>query len=403
MDLLSALPTELLHMICQSVQVYGVEHIASLRSCNHRLEDAASQYLFPVLVIGTRKRLLRRIRWVAARPQFARGVREIEYDITRYYCSYRYPSMRTNPEERAFWNPGLYYWENLCADQVVLRKTGKVLDTLRSALPYFPQVRTATITNGDVRRKTPMPSTCLDVVDITTGFDYQTDAYRCLVQAFAESPQKLREFYVLPQNLKDVEMLTGVLLLQDFKTVEATQAVFEHLTVVRLKSTVDCKPVVEGALDAVLGLGLIAQVLGYATRLRRLSLTFHSEASPRGRVSWASVIGKHTWSSLEQIEMDGIDILHATQLCGFLSRHRNSMTSITIRNINLIHGQWMTVADCLRDVPELQGLLLEGLEVESCEYLDCVTIMEISDRAMGGRHNNLIPDMDTLLGALDSY
>lgn len=68
-----------------------------------------------------------------------------------------------------------------------------------------------------------------------------------------------------------------------------------------------------------------------------------------------------------------------------------------------MEGQWLTVADCLRDLRELRGLLLEGLQVESCEYLDCITIMEMSERAMGGRPNSLIPDMDTLLGALNSY
>ena len=76
------------------------------------------------------------------------------------------------------------------------------------------------------------------------------------------------------------------------------------------------------------------------------------------------------------------------------------VTSITLRCIGLMDNGWIAVADCIRKLALLQGLLLEDLEVGMSKYLDCLTAMEIRERAMGGRHNNLGPDIDTILGAL---
>ena len=76
------------------------------------------------------------------------------------------------------------------------------------------------------------------------------------------------------------------------------------------------------------------------------------------------------------------------------------MTTVTLRYVNLMDNQWMKVADCLRGLPELAGLLLEALEVEEDKYLDSVTVMNIPNHAMGGRYNHLISDLDPILGAL---
>lgn len=396
MDRLSALPPELLDMIYEFVQLHGVLHVASLRSCNHCLANAASHHLFSVLVIGPRKRLLRRLKWVAARPHFARGVTAIQYDATRYYCDGSRPRDKRDPG-----TPILHHWLNLCNDQRGILESEQVLDTLVSTLPHFPNVRTATIHNREVGRKLQRPSRS---IGFAMAPIYQHHAYTCLLRAFAQSSCRLREFSVFPQNLKDGDILSGMLQFAFPELVQITEATFKHLTAVCLKSTLD-RPfdALNVELREILKIGLIAQFLGFATGLQRISLTFHSGTYRRREVPFVSVIGKHTWNSLEQIELDGIDISHATELCKFLTRHRSTISTITLRNINLMEGQWLTVADCLRDLRELRGLLLEGLQVESCEYLDCVTIMEMSERAMGGRPNSLIPDMDTLLGALNSY
>lgn len=410
MDRLSALPLELLDLVCQFVQLCGAQHIASLRSCNHCLADAASQYLFSVLVMGTRKRLLRRIRWVAARPQFAKGVREIEYDVTRYHChtnTGRSQSRRewlSSLELDSSWMPTLHSWWNLCHDQLQLLKMTEVENTLVFALPYFPHVRSATISNRDValRCQRSLPSYA---IGIWTSADQQLHGYDCLLRVFSRSPHELKEFSVFPQNLNDGEMISAFFLLHSPEREPAIQATFEHLTIFRLESAVGCliRDIHEVALEATLKTGFIARLLGYATKLRQVLLTFLCSPCHINEVPFLSVIGEHRWGSLGQIELDGVDIQHATDFCEFLNRHSNTITTITLRNINLMEGQWITVADCLRDLPGLCGLLLEGLEVGSCEYLDCVTIMEITDHAMGGRRNNLISDMDTLLGALNTY
>lgn len=392
MDRLSALPLELLDMIYQFVQLHGVLHVASLRSCNHRHANAGSHYLFPVLVIGPRKRLLRRLKWVAARPHFARGVTAIEYDVTRYWCDGSRPRDKRDSE-----TPVLHNWLNIYEDQRRILNSGELLETLISMLPYYPNVRAATISNRDIGRG-PGRS----MASLMSPIPHY-HAYSCLVRAFAQSSYRLREFSVFPQNLKDGEILAGMRHFTFPELAQPTQATFKHLTALCLKSPLHCIYGVQNInIDEILEIGLIAQVLGYATGLQRLSLTFHSEPYLRRRVPLVSVIGKHTWSSLEQIELDGIDISHATELCEFLIRHRNTIITITLRNTNLMEGQWIAVADCFRDLPELRGLLLEGLAVESCEYLDRVTIMEMNERAMGGRPNSLIPDMDPLLGALNS-
>jgi len=405
MDRLSALPSELLDMICQFVQTYGGEHIASLRACNHCLTDAASQYLFSVLVTGTRKRFLRRMKWVAARPQFARGVREIEYDVTKYQC---YPDRCRDRREwlssmkvDRSWMPTLHYWWNLHHDQEQISDDAEEMGTLVRSLPYFHHVRAATISNRDWRRRSQIPFPCLDLVAYTMSSDHQTWAYLDLVQAFAIRPHRLREFSVLSPDLEYGEMLSGMSLLQSPDFLKTTQAAFKHLTVVCLASYVGCNFGVQAELEDFLKLGVIAKVLGCAKRLRRLSLTFRFLPCHRREVLFVSVIGKNTWSSLKEIELDGIAIPHATELCDFLHRHRETMTTITLRNIRLMDPQWVTVADCLRGLPNLSGLLLEGLQVDLFGYLDCFTVMEINDRAMEGRHNNLISDRHTLLGSLN--
>ncbi len=403
MDRLSALPPELLDLVCQFVRLCGVQHIASLRSCNHCLTDAASQYLFSVLVMGARKRLLRRIRWVAARPQFATGAREIKWDVTQYYCgSQGRRSWLSSVKLDKSWMPTLHSLWNLFYDQEQFLKSTEVLDTLTSTLTYFPHVRSVTMSNRDVERSR-RPYSCYAISTWSTA-DQQLYGYNCMLQAFSKSSHELKEFSVLSQNLQDGEMLSAWSHLQYPEHQPTIKATFEHLTVFRFESTVfTFYEIYEDALDAILATGFIAQVLGYATRLRQVLLTFLSNSCSSKEVPFLSVIGEHKWGSLGQIELDGVDIQHATDFCEFLNRHSNTITTITLRNINLMEGHWMTVADCLRDLPELRGLLLEGLEVGSCEYLDRVTIMEITDHAMGDRRNDLIPDMDTLFGALNSY
>lgn len=299
--------------------------------------------------------------------------------------------------------PTLHYMWNLRDDQVRILSNGQELATLVRTLPYFHHVRTATISNRDTRRRSQLPIPCLCLVNYTTSSDYRTFGYLSLVQAFAKSSHRLREFSVLSSNLMHSEMLSGMGLLQFPGYIEITQAAFEHLTVVSLRSYVgtSMNGVEDSELKDILKLGVIASVLGCANPLRRLSLTFQYLPYHRQEVLFVSVIGKHTWNSLNEIELDGIDIPHATELCDFLHRHRETMTTITLRNIRLMDGQWVTVADYLRGLPNLCGLLLEGLEVGSFGYLNCFTVMEIIDRAMEGRHNNLDSDRHTLLEFLN--
>ncbi len=354
--------------------------------------------------------MLRRLRRVALIPRFARGVRALEYDITRYFdCTFKsyktYSLRRFGKVGYKTLEASWHYWQSLHRDQEYLISTGEVYNTLVLALPRLQNVKVATLSDRFAGHRCNSKSAPLPPYPTrnTAGLEpeYQIHGYLSLIQAFASSSYRLGESAVYPEHGNTVGILIYMFQLSS-EGRQWTKATFEYLTTVHFKFYTDKYNQPEDMdIEEILSTGVIAQVLIYATSLRRLSLTFHVDIERyRIVVPFLSIVGGHIWGSLEQIELNGIRIAQATELCDFLSRHRNMVTSITLRCIGLMDNGWIAVADCIRKLALLQGLLLEDLEVGMSKYLDCLTAMEIRERAMGGRHNNLGPDIDTILGAL---
>ncbi|MCJ1368420.1 hypothetical protein MMC16_007563 [Acarospora aff. strigata] len=398
MDRLSDLPSELLRLICQSVQLHGVQHIASLRLCNRRTEVVAAEYLFPQLLVGPRKRLLRRLRRIAERPKFARGVRQLDYDTTTYVLTNLDPDSGTIVGRPYIMTPGRLYWQNIASDEEPLLGTGEVFYALTFSLPHFPNIRTVTMSDWDSEHCSDRPLPELPRAKILSMPEHQAGAYLCLVGALARNPHNLREFSVYPQQWSNPDIY---LYMLSFSTValSATKATFKHLMIVRFAFSLENHPrYPEEYIDDILGTGIVAHTLAYAIRVRHLCLSFKQRCGRRRVVPVLGLVGQNTWVALEQIELDGVDIRRAMEFCAFLGRHRKTLKAITLRNVSVTDGDWLAIADTIRNLPRLHGLLLEGLEVGR-STLDCVTIMEITDHAIGGRHNELVPDTETILGA----
>ncbi|KAI9851258.1 MAG: hypothetical protein M1830_006912, partial [Pleopsidium flavum] len=240
------LPPELLHPICQFVTLHGVQHIKSLRLCNRCIEKIASEYLFPRLLIGPRKRLLRRLRRVAASPKFARGVRELEYDTTRYsawtFVAYDELMIQRSLKgdersSKARW----HYWQNLYRSQNFLIMTGEVYSVLVLALPHFSNVQVVTISDRYADHRCDSQDAPLTVsprLTSVSGPQYQIHGYLSLVQAFASTSHKLREFAVYPEQDKEGEILIHMLQLPP-EGLKWTKATFEHLTTIAFKFYTD--------------------------------------------------------------------------------------------------------------------------------------------------------------------
>ncbi len=58
--------------------------VTNIRLCNRAMSIAASPYLFRTLLVSSRKRHLRRMKFVAGHALFSRGVRKIVWEATAY-------------------------------------------------------------------------------------------------------------------------------------------------------------------------------------------------------------------------------------------------------------------------------------------------------------------------------
>ncbi|KAK4919687.1 hypothetical protein LTR49_012751 [Elasticomyces elasticus] len=75
------LPPELREIIFANCDTATIQQ---LRLVNRQTEADASQFLFATLVVGIKKRYLRRLQRIAADPKFARGVKEVVCEMAQY-------------------------------------------------------------------------------------------------------------------------------------------------------------------------------------------------------------------------------------------------------------------------------------------------------------------------------
>ncbi|KAK5745755.1 hypothetical protein LTR17_001257 [Elasticomyces elasticus] len=75
------LPPELREIIFANCDTATIQQ---LRLVNRQTEADASQFLFTTLVVGIKKRYLRRLQRIAADPKFARGVKEVICEMAQY-------------------------------------------------------------------------------------------------------------------------------------------------------------------------------------------------------------------------------------------------------------------------------------------------------------------------------
>ncbi|KAK4952754.1 hypothetical protein LTR10_009562 [Elasticomyces elasticus] len=75
------LPPELREIIFANCDTATIQQ---LRLVNRQTEADASQFLFTTLVVGIKKRYLRRLQRIAADPKFARGVKEVICETAQY-------------------------------------------------------------------------------------------------------------------------------------------------------------------------------------------------------------------------------------------------------------------------------------------------------------------------------
>ena len=51
----------------------------------------------------------------------------------------------------------------------------------------------------------------------------------------------------------------------------------------------------------------------------------------RGVIPFTCLIAADAWHSLEQLELQNLDITHVTKFCEFLNRHRETVNDLTLR------------------------------------------------------------------------
>lgn len=73
---------DILNSICDLLDTASIE---ALRLVNSSISETATPYLFRILVLGLRKSRFARLQWVADRPNFAKGVREIIWETAHYH------------------------------------------------------------------------------------------------------------------------------------------------------------------------------------------------------------------------------------------------------------------------------------------------------------------------------
>ncbi len=370
MDRLSTLPTEVLDMICQVVQLHGLEHIKSLRLCNRLLEVIASGYLIPCLQVGLRKRLLRRIQWVAARPKFARGVKELEVDVSRHPVSFSALHHLADKYEmidnKSFY-ARCHYWKNVYKDQEDLIRSRAIDRVLVLALPHLSGIECLTISDRYTGYAWPshvwQSPESVPVRIYHELEDFQS-AYLSVIRAFASTTCKLKELSIDPEGC-DSPIIPISRLQLPLESLRWTEITFEHLTVAHFRPSLYYPSEVRA--------GIVTPILATATKLRRLSLAFSFRDTKHVRLS--SIVGDNTWPCLEEVKLTWGGLAPA-DFCDFLHRHRNTLTTLILQRTRLEDNQWEVVANSIRQLPMLQDLLLEGFPVEGGRWLYCITNME---------------------------
>lgn len=73
---------DILNTICTFLPIHTIK---SLRLASHATCEVANLHLFRTIVLGLRKKSLKRLAWIASQEIFARSVRTIIWDASRYY------------------------------------------------------------------------------------------------------------------------------------------------------------------------------------------------------------------------------------------------------------------------------------------------------------------------------
>jgi len=92
-------------------------------------------------------------------------------------------------------------------------------------------------------------------------------------------------------------------------------------------------------------------LLAAALKLRRLSVSFPWNVGKTAALQL--VVGGTYWPFLEEIKIGGIDITEKV-LAPFLQKHAATLHTVSLGNIHLLKGNWMSILDCFRSTLKLR-------------------------------------------------
>ncbi|KAI1402540.1 hypothetical protein F4819DRAFT_276391 [Hypoxylon fuscum] len=314
--------------------------LKSLRLVSRNINSITTKLLFNRAYASLHLKDLEILSAISRHPTIRLAVEEIVYSGVFFHHG-QHSDQESGPGRE-------YYYARIEEDKITLRDREDVTITCR-ALASMPNIRTVTLTNywphDYATRKSPGNAR----INIDRGFSVM-----CRAVSISDLPvQEFSVDYASHHRNGVTAGLSAASFLLDPYELKYCCAAFRRLRRISLSLS---KPKKDEEWDILME-GNVAKVLAAATELEELTLNFTIRSN---NVPLEKYTGTHTWPCLRSLKLCEKE-LPQTELVGLLHRHRQTLKTLCLEEVNLEDGTWQSLVEETRQWLRLESVSFHWL------------------------------------------